>query len=167
MKGRAGFTLIELLIVITIMGILLGIAVINLSSNQVSARDEKRKSDVATIAQQLENYYNTGSNPSSTYNPGEYPPTDYMNTEAGVKAALRDMDPKALRGPNVSDSSSISLVVATTNTAQTPTISTYIYQPLAADGSLCQHAAQECRKFILYYMLEATSGTQQIVSKNQ
>jgi len=167
MKGRAGFTLIELLIVITIMGILLGIAVINLSSNQVSARDEKRKSDVNTIAQQLENYYNTGSYPSSTYSPGEYPPTDYMNTEAGAEAALRDLDAKALRGPNVSASSPISLVVATTNAAQTPTTSTYIYQPLAADGSLCQHAAQECRKFILYYALEATAGTQQIVSKNQ
>lgn len=166
MKRGVGFTLVELLITMTIMVILLTLAVVNLRSNQATARDEERKADVTAIAQQLETYYKSGSD-NAMYNAGEYPPTSYVNSEDTVKAALRDLDPRALRAPSVADTAPMSFTIAANNAAQTPTTSTYIYQPLTSSGSLCTAASDECRKFILYYALETDSNVQKIMSKNQ
>jgi len=169
MNRRSGFTLIELLITIAVMSILLTLAVVNLRSSQASARDESRKTDVATIAQQLEVFYDTGSD--TTTNTGEYPYTGLMNSESNVKTTLRDIDAGALRSPTTSASSSISLIVA--STTGVPTLAslnggaTYIYQPLDATGALCTTAAQECRTFNLYYTLENNPVVLTITSKHQ
>lgn len=167
MKRRDGFTLIELLITITIMVILLTFAVVSLRGNQASARDEERKTDVNVIAQQLEDYYRSGSDPVGTYKAGQYPPTDLVNSEANVLLALRDLDKKALRAPNVADASPMSFVIAATTAVPNPDTSTYVYQPLTSTGAICQTIAQECRKFILYYKLEGNGTTQTLTSKNQ
>lgn len=162
-----GFTLIELLITITIMVILLTLAVVSLRSSQAAARDDERTGDVTVLAQQLEAYYKSGSSPIATYPPGEYPPTDLMNSEANIRIALRDLDPKVLRAPGVTESSPISFTVATTTTEPDPNTSTYVYMPLTRTDTLCQTAAQECYKFTLYYKLEGSSAVQKVVSKNQ
>jgi prepilin-type N-terminal cleavage/methylation domain-containing protein len=168
MKHRAGFTLVELLITMTVMTILLVLAVVNLRSNEASARDEERKTDISVIAQQLENYYEAEVDAA---NAGAYPSTIAVDTEAEITALLPDLDTKVLRAPDVATSSTMSFTVATTNAAQTPDISTYIYQPLKDDGSLCttddQGTANECRRFIIYYTLENTAGTQTVTSKHQ
>lgn len=168
MKRNAGFTLVELLITMTVMVILLVLVVVSLRSNQANARDEERKTDVGVIAQQIESYYEAGT---PTTNPGQYPGTTNVDTEAEVKALLPDLNSRVLRAPDVADSSAMSFTVATTAAAQTPDINTYIYQPLKADGTLCTAAAwgvtAECRKFIIYYALEATSGTQKVLGKHQ
>jgi len=57
---RRGFTIIELIIVVTIMGILLTIGVVNLRGSQANGRDAERKVDVDTIALHLETYYTSG-----------------------------------------------------------------------------------------------------------
>lgn len=167
MKRHAGFTLIELLITITIMVILLTLSVVTLRSNQANARDEERKTDNNVIAQQLESYFRSGSDDAVTYAAGKYPPTQYMDTEAEVKLALRDLDPKVLRAPGVTDASGISLTVAANKFLPAPNTSTYVYQPLTAAGELCQLPSDECRKFTLYYQLETVPALQSIVSKNQ
>jgi prepilin-type N-terminal cleavage/methylation domain-containing protein len=167
MNRRAGFTLIELLVTITVMVILVALAVVNLRGNQQQARDEERKGDVSVIAQQLESYYASGSDPASTYPAGEYPSADLMTTEADVKKALRDLDAKALRAPDVALTAPMSFTVAANTTPPTPNVSTYVYMPLTSTGTLCQTAAQECRKFTLYYALESTAGVQKIESKRQ
>lgn len=167
MNRRSGFTLIELLITITIMVILLTFAVVSLRGNQASTRDEERKTDVGVVAQQLEDYYRSGSDPSSTYKAGQYPPTDFVNSEANLLIALRDIDKRVLRAPNVADASPMSFTIAATNAVPNPDTSTYVYQPLTSTGAICQTAAQECRKFILYYKLEGSGTTQTISSKNQ
>lgn len=167
MNRRAGFTLIELLVTITIMVVLLTLAVVSLRGNQASTRDEERKTDVTVIAQQLEDYYRSGGDPITTYKAGQYPPTDLVNSEANVRLALRDLDKKVLRAPNVAEASPISFTVAPNVSVPTPNESTYVYQPLTSVGAICQTSAQECRKFILYYKLEGNTATQTIVSKNQ
>lgn len=167
MNHRSGFTLIELLITITIMVILLTFGVVSLRGNQATARDEERKTDVTVIAQQLEDYYRSGSDPSSTYKAGQYPPTDLVNSEANVLLALRDLNKKVLRAPNVDDASPMSFTVAATTAVPNPSVSTYVYQPLTSTGTICQTVAQECRKFILYYKLETNPTTQTLASKNQ
>jgi prepilin-type N-terminal cleavage/methylation domain-containing protein len=197
MNRKTGFTLIELLIVMTIMGVLMTLVVVSLRSSQATARDEKRKTDNSVIAQNLENYYKSGSASASIfttpsarlatvaihtgstttnlasysggpqYESGQYPPTDYMSSETAVRRTLRDIDPKVLRAPNVADSSSISLIVATDANAPTPNESTYVYQPLKGDGTLCISDGTDCRKFNLFYKLESSSVIQKITSKNQ
>ena len=51
---RRGFTIVELIITITIMGILLVLAVVNVSGTQAQARDDERKADVESISLNLE-----------------------------------------------------------------------------------------------------------------
>jgi prepilin-type N-terminal cleavage/methylation domain-containing protein len=168
MKRGAGFTLIELLITMTIMVILLVLTVVSLRGNQVYARDEKRKTDVAIIAQNLENYYRNGSTSAVfTYTPGRYPPTAYMTNEADVRLALRDIDPSVLRAPGVAATDAISLTNATTTNIPSPSIKTYVYQPLKGDGTLCTTAGSDCRRFNLFYKLESDGTVQKVTSKNQ
>ena len=70
---RRGFTIIEIIIVITVMGALLILAVVNLRGSQISARDAERKTDIETIALHLDNYYTSGSDYSQSV--GKYPST--------------------------------------------------------------------------------------------
>ena len=168
MNRRAGFTLIELLITITIMVALITLAVVLLRNNQQSARDEKRKADVMAIAQQLESYYSSGSDPASTYAPGEYPPTAFVNTLANIKLTLRDLDTKSLWAPDTDTAGATSFTVAANTTTPSANVSAYVYMPIASDGSLCTTSAQECRKFTLFYTLESNSSTvQTLMSKVQ
>jgi prepilin-type N-terminal cleavage/methylation domain-containing protein len=155
---RRGFTIVELIIVITIMGILLVLGVVNLRGSQLSARDSERKGDIEAIALSLENFYTSGTTGSTTF--GRYVSTSIIGQET---AGFRDIDPKSLSAPGQTTSS---LVAATctgacpqtaTTVTPAPTISTYVYQPLQADGTLCTNGTQECRKFNLYYRLEAAT----------
>ena len=168
--NRRGFTIIELIIVITIMGILLVLGVVNLRSTQVNARDDTRKANVDTIAFNLETFYKSGTDTSNTF--GRYPSTALIGQE---QVMLRDIDPKSLLSPGGSSSA---LVAATNNIATTAgvatavgppyvTIANYVYQPLQADGTLCVNETQECRQFNLYYKLEGDGITYQTKSKNQ
>jgi len=162
---RRGFTIVELAVVITIMGILLVLGVVNLDAAQASARDSERKTDIETIAMHLETFYTFGTDASTTT--GSYPSTSIIGQE---KTFLRDINPKSLATPGASSSS----LIAATNNLQTaadiapqPTISQYVYQPIQSDGTLCTLDEQECRKFNLYYRLEADNTVYIVTSKNQ
>lgn len=172
--NRRGFTIVELLIVLTIMGILLTLGVANLRGTQVNARDSERKTDVETIALHLETYYQSGSDTVSS--PGDYPST--VLTTSGtpyIQQVLRDIDINSLMAPGITDPAQT--FIKATNTTQTtagvlpqPTVDQYVYQPLQLNGStwsLCTLEAQECRKFNIYYRLEADNSIQLVTSKNQ
>lgn len=170
MRRAYGFTLIEVLITVTVMVVLLILAVVSVSGTEAKARDEERKTDISVIAQKLEDYYTSGVNTSMTI--GEYPSTADVDTEAEVTSLLRDVDPQTIRAPGVDTSSTMSFTVATSTSTTAPiatlTTSTYVYQPLTSTGALCTDTStQECRKFNLYYVLEGTTGTQIVASKNQ
>jgi len=170
---KHGFTVVEILIVITIMGILLILAVINVNSSQVQARDNERKVDVENIALALE----TGFKDPNTMNQdftqtGYYPGTAVMGAAINannVRALFPDLDPESLRAPNVDEDDPVSLVLATNGTQTTagvrplPTISTYVYQPISTSG-LC---ADKCRSFNLYYRQEADNTVQVVKSRRQ
>lgn len=55
---KSGFTMIELLIVIVIIGILAAVGLRAFAASQMKARDSKRKTDLRTIGDALEVYYN-------------------------------------------------------------------------------------------------------------
>lgn len=167
--NRRGYTIIELIIVIAIMGILMVLAVVNLRGSQTNARDTQRRGDVAAIVLNLENFYSNGTTGSSVF--GRYPSTGLIGQET---TQLPDIDPKALVAPGVSltpnangvttvptpDSSLIAATCSGTcvqtiaGVTPQPTTSTFVYQPLQSDGTLCTSGSQECRKFNIYFALE-------------
>lgn len=168
MKYRAGFTIVEVIIVIAILGILLTLAVVNLSGQQASARDEERKVDVATIASNLEVFYTSGSDSLPA---GSYPGTDQLTNESSVLAALRDLDPAGLKAPGYSGPG-ISFIPAT-NAVQTtvgvlpqPTPSQYVYQPIV-NNILCTATTTKCRLFNIYYKSEVSGIVAVLKSKNR
>lgn len=166
--NRRGFTITELIIVITIMGILLVLGVVNLRGSQAQARDDERRSDIEAIGLNLESFYSTGTDSSTSL--GRYPSTAMIGHETTY---LRDIDPKSIATPGNTSSS----VIAATNATQTatgvgpqPTISQYLYQPLKSVGgtwSVCTDETQECRKFNLYYRLESDNTVYKATSRNQ
>lgn len=169
MRYQRGFTLVELLIVIVIMSILLILSVVNLRSGQVSARDQERKVDVENIARGLEGFYVNGAN-NARY-PSNYL-SDPARTDAFVTDALRGIDINSLKAPN--EAAGSRSFTSATNTNETPTgvtpavtTSDYVYQPFQPDGSLCTLVTQECRRYNIFYKLEADGIIYKVSSKNQ
>src|SRR3989344_2904549 len=67
MNNKKGFTLIEILIVISVIGILASIVLVNLGGFRSRGRDARRISDLRTIQNALELYYaNSGNYPIGT-----------------------------------------------------------------------------------------------------
>jgi prepilin-type N-terminal cleavage/methylation domain-containing protein len=164
MNRRAGFTIVELVITLTIMTILIVLSVVELSGSLAQARDEERRSDVENIIMFQENAYNRSPTRSYFHN-------TTISTPALIESTYTNIDRNSLRAPGVV-SPNYSLVIAT-NTVQTatgvlpqPTVTTYVYQPLEADGTICNDAAS-CRKFNIYYREESTSTTIMRTSRSQ
>jgi len=59
-KSGAGFTLIELLVVVAIIGMLLSIISLSLTSSRLKARDTKRVSDMKQIKTGMDLFFSTG-----------------------------------------------------------------------------------------------------------
>ncbi|MDN5275552.1 MAG: putative Type secretion system protein [Candidatus Saccharibacteria bacterium] len=169
---RRGFTIVEIIIIIAVMGILLVLGIVTLSDTQVKARDSERIADVQAISNSLDVYYDSGGNEGTTTT-GKYPPTSFISQgDAYILQVLRDIDESSLIAPGAADIGAT--MVAATNTTQTaagvtpqPTISQYVYQALKSDNTLCTLTTEECRKFNIYYRLEANNTVQQEISRNQ
>jgi len=173
MKQR-GFTVVELIITVTIMGILLILTVVNVSSSQMRARDDERSTDVQSIALNLESYF-SAQQTDNLMSGGSYVGSDYLTDTTFVGGTLPDIDPKVLRAPGV-DISAPQSFIAATNAVQTksgvlpqPTKNTYVYQPLTTTNTLCTDPFIDgaCRKFNIYYYLESDNQVYMITSKNQ
>jgi len=166
---RRGFTVVELVITITIMGILLTLAVVNLNATQVNARDAERKGDVEAIQLNLEDFYKTDSDWGA--NLGVYPSVDLPNgTVAFMKQVLRDIDTDNLMAPGITDPKLT--FIAATNAVQTttgllpqPTKDQYVYQPINTTGALC--ISTDCRKYNIFYRLESDNTVYMVTSKHQ
>jgi prepilin-type N-terminal cleavage/methylation domain-containing protein len=78
MTYKKGFTLIEMLVVVSLIGILAGLALVSFSSVQKQARDATRKSDLKQYQTATESYAskNNGNypiaNPAQTASSGTY-----------------------------------------------------------------------------------------------
>lgn len=161
MVREAGFTLVELLIVIVIVGILLSVAVVGQSSTLLVARDNERADDIASIARLLEDDYT-----NQTVGAPAYPYTTQFTTDITNKTGTANgVDKNIFNAPNATSSSVIA--ASTNSTTQTPSISQYVYQPLASDGSLCSSSSQTCVLFNLYYQKEATKTVISVTSAHQ
>jgi len=72
MMNKKGFTLFELLVVISIVGVLVGLVTISFSSAQKRARDARRRDDLQALQKALEQYYalSGGTYPDPCYTSG-------------------------------------------------------------------------------------------------
>jgi len=71
LKNHKGFSLIELLVVISIIGVLIGLSAFGLQGARQSARDARRVADIEQIRSGLELYKaDCGNYPSTTDFPG-------------------------------------------------------------------------------------------------
>ncbi len=61
MKKLKGFTLLELLVVIGIIGIIMALATVAYSATQKSGRNSRRKQDLVSVQNALEQYYGANS----------------------------------------------------------------------------------------------------------
>lgn len=79
-KLESGFTIIELLIVIAIIGILATLVLTNFQGAQAKGRDVTRKSDINSLYQKLEEFYNENGG----YPDGALTVTNLAGTDAGA-----------------------------------------------------------------------------------
>ena len=91
-----GFTLLELLVVIGIIAILVGFATVSYTAAQVRARDARRKADLNSMKNALEQYYAANSfvypgtcSTASTYLTSSWPvdPGSYSYTQTCAAAS--------------------------------------------------------------------------------
>ena len=61
LRNKKGFTLVELLVVISIIGLLAGMIIVNITVVRQKSRDSKRKADLASIQAALEMYNDQNS----------------------------------------------------------------------------------------------------------
>ena len=170
MKAR-GFTVVEILVVIIIMAILLTLAVVNVRSTQINARDAERQTDVENIAIRLESYYNAPK--GATGGGSHYPATADITPDA-LQTMLPEFNTTNFRAPGNNDEGTINLVPATNidETAEgvrpQPTYTSYVYQPIDEGGQkLCTTAMYNCRRFNIFYRLEIDGSIQVIKSKHR
>lgn len=63
---KSGFTLLELLVVISIIGILIALGTVSYSTAQKKTRDAKRKADIKSIQNGMEQYFSQSNRYSTT-----------------------------------------------------------------------------------------------------
>lgn len=157
---NSGYTIVELMVVVVLIIFLVTSVVFAdsaLTNVTRQARDSERNDDLSSVALLFERYYRT----SPTATGSTYPTT--LQTSASIIDAIVPnaelLTPPGLDAPAFS--------AASDNTVpQDTTFDRYIYQPFAADGSLC-NLGPPCVRFVLYYRSEVLDTVEMIESRHQ
>jgi prepilin-type N-terminal cleavage/methylation domain-containing protein len=135
-----GFTIIELLIVIVVLVILSVLVITTYGGIQQKNRNLTRQTNLETIHQQVEIYFNKV---------GHYPSLNDMNSPTWLAKNLKSLNPNLLVDPS-SPTHSEKLVA-------TPTPKAYAYDPTQIDGmSSCESKDTTCAKYTLTATYEGT-----------
>lgn len=150
-QNQKGFTVVEVLVIVVVISILIGIGALVDNSTKVTyrmARDSERQSDIIALKTLFEQYYRNNS--------GIYP--GVAQIAAGSALDSITLNKSILTAPGAT---AVSLEAATSNAnigAGGITTQEYIYQPLEADGDLCNDTTSSgCTRFKLYYKKEVDS----------
>jgi len=137
-----GFTIVELIIVITIIGLLTTIGVFSFTKVQANTRDAQRSSNIASLSEALEKYYDKN---------GEYPSCNTLTRTPAVvtSTTLIGMNPEALTVPTAASGTN-SLTCTSLTTASADGFA-YI-----GDTSTTCSTGVACLGFTLQYEEEST-----------
>lgn len=95
-RKNQGFTIVELLIVIVVIGILAGLVLNSFQGVQARARDTERRTDINSVATQLEVYYNDkGGYPAA----GDLANATAATAQAWISGNLKGADADAFKDP--------------------------------------------------------------------
>ncbi|MCR4329197.1 MAG: type II secretion system GspH family protein [Candidatus Roizmanbacteria bacterium] len=92
--NKKGFTLLELLVVMSVIGILLGISTISYATAQVRARDARRKGDLKYLQDAAEQYFSVCGF-TYPYTTGTIPTAVFCTDPSVAVAPTVPMDPNA------------------------------------------------------------------------
>lgn len=171
-RTRLGFTIVEMAIVIALIGILLALAVVRLSSSQAQARDNALHSDAVALSRSLEDYYRNGY-PVYSIGAGKYPSSDEFRHASGenvpaigaqMSGGYLDTWLNGVRLPVTSRMRLINLGGSPengTNVSNSTPTGVITYEPLRYNGSawvFCTGKSDQCTRYNLYYRYETDSA---------
>lgn len=165
MKQR-GFTIVELLVVIIIMAILLTLAVVNVRSTQIQARDNERHTDVENIVTVL-NSFHSSTHATLSGLQKSFPDTALLSNTYVTNYLKNHVGRGSLHSPGVDLEQPWSFVAATTFTTQAPygsipanlTTSNYVYAAYT-NTAACDLSTPNtvCNNFAIFYRLESPTS---------
>lgn len=154
-KQQRGFTIVELIVVMVIIGILATIVIVNYTGIQLRARDNKRQTDIQTIASYLEDNFQRL---------GRYAPTAAMTGSVStVQATIGTIPSSDLAAPGVAVGTDSIIDYSLAK----PTISQYAYwKPNSITcTTVVTYTEAACGTFILAYRRESDSTLQYICGR--
>lgn len=152
---QSGFTIVELLIVIIIIGILAGLVITQILGANQKARDTERKTDLNSLASQLETYFaKTGGFPEAAdLNNADWRKANEINAGDNNKSLA---DPSGATNFTLGSST----VSANQYTYTTPTPSGGCISPTTSTGQTNTAGDNYCTSFTLTAVLENKNDTQ-------
>ena len=154
MIKRSGFTLVEIIVVIAVLAILATLTTLGVNQFLKGGRDANRQSNVSSLSEALEKYYDTH---------GEYPSCAEMTAPADtiVNTTLKGLDPSALVTPGAPS--------GTTNSIQCTDLASSNgtdYIAYVGDGS-SSCATASCLQYTLKYINESDNKVATVDSRRK
>lgn len=152
-KSKSGFTIVELVIVIVIIAILTTITIVAYRGVQGRARDDRRKTDIATITKAMEIYYDDNGRYPATSGSTTVNPTWVSSVDASWNGFVSALTANATDTVPVDPRN-----VPTTGAANTGVMNgaaNYSYAVHVNAGSYCGSAIGQM--YIIVYRLETAT----------
>lgn len=153
MINRRGFTLVELIVIIIVIAILATIVTLGLNRYLEDGRDTRRTSNVTTISEALEKYYDQN---------GEYPSCGAITAAGSTVASttLKGIDQSALLVPDTDGTTTNSIKCGTTLTLASSDFIQYV-----GDGSASCTGSGSCLTYTLRYKDEGNGTIAEMKSR--
>lgn len=151
-SSKRGFTLVEVVVVVAIIGILATIITLGLNKYTQDSRDAQRATDVTSLSEALEKYYDKH---------GEYPSCTQMTSSPSVisQSILTGIDQSVFVTPGTESGTTTSITcddIATLNE------DAYQYQ---GDGSVNCATGNACLSYMLRYREESSGNIIEVKSR--
>lgn len=153
MTNRRGFTLVELIVVIVVIAILATVATLGLNRYLQDGRDSQRASNITTVAEALEKYFDRN---------GEYPSCSQISAAGPTVATntLKGIDESALLVPSPAAGATNSIRCTGTLAVTGEDFIQYV-----GDGSATCTSGTSCLSYKLRYRSESSNTILELESR--